>query len=135
MRLPKIGDTVTTEYAKELCRHFGLDYLVQRLDAHREDYKSWVFDGASMIPDNLFSKLFKIPNLTEIALKHDLKYAYGASGDKREKLRADLEFALEVLMDGASAEITKLMFAAVDVGGKEILNTSFSWGFARKKKK
>ncbi|MBN2428248.1 MAG: hypothetical protein JXK94_07930 [Deltaproteobacteria bacterium] len=135
MNLPKIGDPVTTEYAIELCQHFGFDYLVERLEAYPEDYKEWVFDGASMIPDNLFSKLFKIPNLTEIALRHDLKYAYGASGDNREKLKADLEFALEVLNDGASAEMTKLMFTAVDVGGKEILKTSFSWGFARKKKK
>jgi hypothetical protein len=134
MKLPKIGDTITTEYAKELCRHFGFDYLVERLEANPEDYKSWVFDGASMIPDRLFSKLFQIPNLTEIALRHDLKYAYGESGNKREKLRADLEFELEVLNDGASAEMAKLMFAAVDVGGKEILNTSFSWGFARTKK-
>lgn len=68
MNSPKIGDTVTTEYAKEFRKHFGFDYLVERLDAHPEACKSWVFDGASMIPDNLFSKLFKIPKFNRNCL-------------------------------------------------------------------
>ncbi|WP_027147601.1 hypothetical protein [Methylobacter tundripaludum] len=85
-----------------------------------------------MIPDGLFSKVVGIPNLTEIALKHDLKYAYGAPGNKEEKLQADKEFELELLKDGASPEIAELMFKAVDIFGDGLMKTSFSWGFARK---
>jgi len=79
-----------------------------------------------------FSKVVGIPNLTEIALKHDLKYAYGAPGNKEEKLQADKEFELELLKDGASPEIAELMFKAVDIFGDGLMKTSFSWGFARK---
>lgn len=132
MNLPEINDTISTEYAKKLCEYFGYPYLVQRLEANPDRYKPWVFDGASLIPDQLFSTLFKIPNLTKIALKHDLKYAYGESGNTVERLRADLEFALDLLNDGASSEMTKLMFTAVDAGGSEFLNTGYSWGYAHR---
>ena len=130
MKLPEIGDTITTEQAIQLCEHFGYKYLVDRLNNNPVDYKTWIFDGASMVPDQLFSKLFHIPNLVEIALKHDLKYAYGEQGNDTEKLRADLEFALDILNDGASPRMAKLMFAAVDSGGKEELNTPYSWAYA-----
>ena len=131
MRLPEINETITTELAIDLCQHFGYDYLVKRLKAHPERYKSWVFDGASMVPDEIFSYIFKLPGLVLLALKHDLKYAYGEPGNTREKLRADLEFELDVLNDGASVELTKMMFTFVDVGGKEWLKTDFSWAYAQ----
>ena len=73
-----------------------------------------------------------IPDILEVALKHDLKYAYGHPGNRAEKLRADLEFEIDLLNDGASPEIARIMFAAVDIGGSEILNTSYSWAFAQR---
>ena len=79
------------------------------------------------------SGLFNIPNLIEIALKHDLKYAYGALGDKAAKRVADLEFEIDLLRDGASIEVAKIMVGFVDVGGTEWFNFDFSWGFAWKK--
>lgn len=130
MILPEIDETITTDRAIELCEYFGYTYLVERINRNRDSYKDWVFDGASMIPDELFSKLFHIPNLVEIALKHDLKYAYGESGNEAEKLRADLEFELDILNEGASPKMAKLMFTAVDVGGKEWLKTDYAWGYA-----
>ncbi len=132
MMPPKIGEEITTERALGLCRHYRFDHLVKRIEEQPDSFKSWKFDGASMIPDKIFSKLFEIPNLTEIALRHDLKYAYGEPGNKKEKLKADLEFELEVLDDGASYAIAKLMFSAVDVFGEGFVRTSFSWGFARR---
>jgi hypothetical protein len=38
MKLPKIGDIVTTKEALELYGHFGLDYLVERIESHPESY-------------------------------------------------------------------------------------------------
>ena len=34
MNLPDINDTITTQKALALCRHFGLDYLVGRIEAN-----------------------------------------------------------------------------------------------------
>lgn len=132
MKLPEIDDNITAKYAIELCTHFGYTYLVDRINENSSDYKDWIFDGASMVPDQLFAKLFHIPNLIEIALKHDLKYAYGEQGNNTEKLRADLEFELDILNDGASPRMAKLMFTAVDLGGKEELHTPYSWAYAHK---
>jgi len=36
MKLPKIGDIITTEEALEWCRYFGLDYLVERIESDPE---------------------------------------------------------------------------------------------------
>lgn len=130
--IPKIGEDITTQRALSLCKHYGFEHLVRRIEENQEDFKDWVFDGASMIPDGLLSQAAGIPNLTEIALKHDLKYAYGALGNRVEKSNADMEFKEELLNDGASQEIAELMFKAVDIFGDGLLKTSFSWGFARK---
>ena len=132
MQRPAVNDTISTEYAIKLCQHYGFDYLVKRLKGSPTDYKDWVFDGVSMVPDELFSKFLNIPDILEVALKHDLKYAYGEPGNRAEKLRADLEFEIDLLNDGASPEIARIMFAAVDIGGSEILNTSYSWAFAQR---
>ena len=130
IKLPEIGEIITTGRAIELCTHFGYDYLVERIKVNPGRFRDWEFDGASMVPDGLFARLFNIPNLTLLALKHDLGYAYGEPGNDREKLRVDLEFGLGVLNDGASAFVTKAVFAAVDVGGAETFKTEFSWAYA-----
>ena len=38
MKLPKIGDVITTKEALELCQYFGLDYLVERIESDPESY-------------------------------------------------------------------------------------------------
>ena len=107
------------------------DYIVKRIDDQPGDFKDWIFDGASLLPDNLISKLFHIPHLIEIALKHDLKYAYGELGNEEERLRADQEFKQDLLADGTHPWVAEVMFKMVRLGGSEKLKTSFSWGFAR----
>lgn len=130
--IPKIGDKITTSKALELCKFYGLEYLVKRIQDDEDAFKDWVFDGASMIPDELFSRVFGIPGLTEMALRHDLKYAYGVPGNTEEKEKADNEFKEELLKDGTSPMIAQLMFKAVDIFGDGAVRTNFSWGFARK---
>jgi len=39
MKLPEIGDTITTQKTIELRAHFGLDYLVARINANPDRYK------------------------------------------------------------------------------------------------
>jgi hypothetical protein len=132
MDLPRIGEIVTTARAKALCAHFGYDVLVGRIEAAPQAFKDWKFDGASMIPDGLVAKLASIPNLTPIALRHDLKYAYGEPDNKPERLRADQEFKAELVDDGAADEVAEIMYQAVRLFGDPPIKTSFSWGFARR---
>ncbi len=132
MELPKVGDKINNKRAQELCEYFGFEHLLERIKANPDSYKEWTFDGASMIPDETFLKSFNIPNLVEIALKHDLKYAYGASGNTAEKLQADQDFERELINDGASRALAKFMFQCVEKFGNEKFHTPFSWAFARK---
>ena len=39
MSLPEIGDIITTKEALELCRYFGLDYLIERIESDPGRYK------------------------------------------------------------------------------------------------
>ena len=95
------------------------------------DAKDWIFDGASMLPDKLMARLLRIPHLTEIALKHDLKYAYGELGNEEERLRADRELKEDLLADGTRRWLAETIFRIVRLSGSERWKTSFSWGFAR----
>ena len=132
IKLPEIGDWIDNDRAIELCLHFGLDEIAERIsNSAFGEFNPWRFDGASMIPDNIVSEVCDIPNLIKIALIHDLKYAYGIIGDNRAKLYADFEFGLDFLDDGASYEVTMAFFMAVVVFGK--VKLGFEWGFARVK--
>ena len=133
MTLPRIGETITTARARELCAERGemFAYIVKRIDDQPAEFKEWVFDGASRLPDRLVAKLFDIPHLIEIALKHDLKYGYGELGNREERRRADAEFEQDLLADGTRPWVAKVMYWAVRLGGGERFKTSYSWGFAR----
>lgn len=131
MQAPKIGDRITTEKALLLCEQCGLHDLAGRIRIDPGAYKSWVFDGCSMLPDRLVTALTGIKDLTEICLRHDLRYAYGEPGNREERLRADYILGLELLDGGADAFVSKAFFDGVRLGGRE-LGFSFSWAFARK---
>ena len=129
--LPKIGEIVTTERALELCVHYGLNYLADRIEDNPDLFIDWNFDGCSMTPTDVVSDLLKVPSLKEICLRHDLGYAYGDPGNEEERIIVDKKFKNE-LRDGSASEFAaKAMFNAVRVGGKEKLCLPFSWGFAR----
>jgi len=130
-KLPKVGEIVTTESALALCRHYGFDYLTERIGDHPDSFKEWKFDGCSMTPNEDFSDLIKVSSLTEICLRHDLGYAYGDPGNGKERLEVDRKFRDELVSAGASEFAAKAVFNAVRVGGKEELCLPFSWGFAR----
>jgi len=70
--LPKIGEIVTTESGIELCEHYGLNYLADRIEDNPDLFKEWEFDGCSMTPTEVLREIIKVPSLTEICLRHDL---------------------------------------------------------------
>ena len=130
-KLPKIEEVVTTERALELCVHYDLNYLAERIEDNPDHFKEWEFDGCSMTPTEVVSKIIKVPSLAEICLRHDLGYAYGDPGNEEERLMVDRQFQSELLNAGASEYVAKTMFNAVREGGKEKYCLPFSWSFAR----
>ncbi|RLC65799.1 MAG: hypothetical protein DRI52_12750 [Chloroflexi bacterium] len=137
MELPKVGETVSTEQALELGRHFGLEYLVERILAHPETYREWTFDGCSGLPDEVMG-FFTGCNWKDITyqccLPHDLCYGYGEPGNSEERKRVDLAFHDNLVNKaGMKKWCASAFLAAVRVGGAEIFGFSFSWAFAHRK--
>ena len=95
MKLPEIGDILTTKEALELCRYFGLDYLIERIESDPEKYKDWKFDGCSGLPNKVMG-FFTGCDWKDITYKcclpHDLCYGYGEPGNDIERKRVDLKF-------------------------------------------
>jgi hypothetical protein len=137
MKLPEIGEIVTTAWALGLCRHFNLDYLVDRIEANPGGFVDWEFDGCSGLPDEVLG-LFTGCDWRDITfhccLPHDLCYAYGEPGNDAERKQVDERFYSDLV---TKAGMKKWMAAAfltgVRIGGAESFGLSFSWGFARRK--
>ena len=135
MNLPDINDTITTPKALALCRHFGLDYLVARIEADLpEKYADWTFDGCSGLPDQVMG-FFTDCDWKDITyqccLPHDLCYAYGDKGNKSERKQVDLRFYNDLINKAGMKEWCAAAFlAGVRAGGAEVFGLSFSWGFA-----
>ena len=132
MKLPKIGEIITVEDGLKLCKHFKLDYLVERLEKHPENYKEFRFDGCSCLPDELLG-LFTGLNWKDITYKcclpHDLKYAYGNCGLnwRNEKHEVDTKFYEDLLSIKMKDWCAKTFLTAVEVGGGKEFGFQFSW--------
>jgi len=123
MKLPEIGDTITTQKALELCAHFGLDYLVERINWNPDCYKDWTFDGCSGLPDEVMG-LFTGCHWKDITYKyclpHDLCYGYGEPGDDIEREWVDVKFYSDLVTKaGMSKWLASAFLAAVRIGGAE----------------
>ena len=139
MAYPEIGDTVTTDQALDLCRHFKLDYVTARIENHPEHYKSWKFDGCSGLPDEVMG-LFTGCDWRDITYKcclpHDLGYGYGELGNDIERKRVDLKFYSDLVTKAGMKKWQASAFlAGVRIGGPEAFGLSFSWGFAHRDSK
>jgi len=131
----KIGDTITVEKGLELARHFEFDYIVKRLEKHPENFKSFIFDGCSMLPDELMG-LFTGCDWKDITylccLPHDIGHGYGKLGDFEENHMVNLLFKVNLINKaGMKSWLAEIFLKAVEIGGASYLGLSFSWGFAR----
>lgn len=133
MRMPKIGGIVDNKLAINLCRYYQFDEIASRIEADPEQFKEWRFDGASSLPDNLVALALDVDQekFSEAALKHDLKYAYGAPGDKAAKHLADKELEQNLIEVALKPYQAKMMYTAVDLGGGEKRDRPYSWAFAK----
>jgi hypothetical protein len=136
MKLPEIGESITTSKALGLCRHFGLEYLVERIEADPSPYEAWVFDGCSTLPNEVVGFFngcdWKTVNY-KCCLPHDLCYAYGKPGYEIERDRADHIFYDNLMIKAGMRKWCAAAFlTAVRVGGPAVFGKSFGWAFAHK---
>jgi len=136
MEYPELGALVTTDQALDLCRHFELDYLIDRIANHPGQYIPWKFDGCSCLPDEIMG-LFTACDWRDITYKcclpHDLCYGYGEPGNHIERKRVDVKFYSDLVTKAGMKEWQAGAFlAGVRIGGAEEFGLSFSWGFAHK---
>ena len=136
MKLPEIGEIITTQKAVELCADLGLNYLIDRITANPDIYKEWQFDGCSGLPDELMG-LFTGCDWKDITYKcclpHDLCYGYGEIGNEIERQQVDKNFFNDLVTKaGMRKWLASVFLSAVRIGGAEELGLSFSWGFAHK---
>jgi hypothetical protein len=135
IKLPGIGEIITTERALELCRHFNFDHLVARIEADPELFTHWKFDGCSCLPDKYLGRFTgcKWRDITfGCCLPHDLCYAYGELGNHAERKRGDAKFYSDLVTKaGMKKWMASAFYAGVRIGGAELFGLSFSWGFAR----
>lgn len=139
VKMPEIGDVITVDWGLALCQELGLDYLVERLMNHPERYKPFKFDGVSGINDKFLGVLNggKWHLFTQIALPHDLAFAYGTLGrEDEEKQEAEWKVANDrferecVTIALASPDDAAFARQLVERGGREELHLPWSWGFA-----
>lgn len=133
MRYPKTGETTTVARGIELCEHFGLFDISEKLRKNPDRYRSFEFDGCSRIPDGLVARLSSMSEYAltyKCCLPHDLKYAYGDPGDRKAFDVANHELKLDIVSNGGAYMIANMFYDFTDLFGWEDGDHSFSWGFA-----
>ena len=125
LALPERNETVSLAEIESICRHYGLDALWAHIEADPPElpFRS---DGCSVWPDTWLSGR----DLYEGCFIHDLFYWSGTPGDRMGRLHADIWLMLWVA-EHASIELAEAMFNGVRVGGGELIETPWRWGFGR----
>lgn len=126
MQLPNKGEDVPLSKIKEICEHYGLHELWEKIE--KDPPKNpFSCDGCSMWFDQ-----WKGASLYPPCLLHDLKYWAGYEGEHVERLVADAELMIDVAHLLGETTMAETMFHGVRVGGSELFKQSFSWGFGRR---
>ncbi len=125
MELPKLNEEVPLSKIKQICEHFKLPNLWEKIE---RDPPAQVFssDGCTMWPDVTNGK-----SIYQACFLHDLKYWAGNPNEDVERLIADAELMIDVARLRGSTKIAETMFHGVRVGGSSKLKFNFSWGFGR----
>ncbi len=124
--LPALGEEVPLERIREICAHYGLHDLWQKIerDPPTLPFKS---DGCTGWFDD-----WQGVSLYPAGFLHDLKYWAGYPGEEVERLVADAELMIAVARLLGSTAMAETMFHGVRLGGTDKLNTPFGWGFGRR---
>ena len=130
MELPKKGQIVPLSQIQELCIHFDLLDLWDKIssDPPPKPFKS---DGCSCWPDVWRDKKDKKVSLYSACLKHDLQYWSGRKGEDMLRFIADVRLMVDVAMITRRIKLAITMFLGVRTGGVNWVPSPFRWGFGR----
>jgi hypothetical protein len=124
MELPKKGEEVPLAKIQEICEHFDLLDLWDKIH-HAPPPRPFKSDGCSMWIDDWHGI-----SLYPACFLHDLKYWAGYPGEHVARLIADAELMIQVARLLNDTKMAEIMFQGVRVGG-DIPKTPFAWGFGR----
>ena len=125
LKLPAKGERVPLQEIKQICDHFKLTDLWQKI-ARDPPARPFASDGCSMWVDT-----WQGVSLYPACFLHDLKYWAGYPGEDVERLVADAELMIDVARLLGATAMAEIMFQGVRIGGHEVLKQPFSWGFGR----
>ena len=126
MVLPKKGQVVPLTAIEQICLHYDLPELWQKI-ARDPPPRPFSSDGCTAWFDR-----WRGHNLYPACFLHDLKYWSGYPGEDVARLHADSELMLDVADLLGGTLLAEAMFQGVRVGGVDQYGTAFSWGFGRK---
>ncbi len=124
-KLPDINEEVSMTKIKEICQHFNLHDLWEKIEKDPPAL-TFVSDGCTMWPNVTGGK-----SIYQACFLHDLKYWAGYPGEDVERLIADAELMIDVARLRNSTKMAETMFHGVRVGGIGQFKLPFSWGFGR----
>lgn len=130
MKLPRKGEYVSLKKVKELCVHFDLMPLWDKI-ANDPPLKPFKSDGCSHWPDLWKNKKGKKVSIYEQCYIHDLFYWSGRKGEHLARFFADVDLMVGVVRKTGRIELGLTVFVGVRTGGVSWLPTKFKWGFGR----
>ena len=127
MDLPKKGEVVPLDVIEKICFEYSMYDLWAKIK-NNPPGKPFKSDGCSGgWPDQ-----WKGRDLYPACFKHDLKYWAGyLKDDDVDRLLADADLMINVVVITQNVELAQVMFAGVRAGGETFWGKSYSWGFGR----
>jgi len=125
IELPRINEEVSLPKIKEICEHFHLTALWNKIEEN-PPIRPFKSDGCTH-----WMNEWKGVNIYSACFVHDLKYWAGYPNEDVERLIADAELMIDVAKLLNSTIMAETMFFGVRIGGTETFKRPFSWGFGR----
>lgn len=125
IEFPSKGEEVPLLKIKQICDHHNLTNLWHKIERDPPTLP-FASDGCSMWVDT-----WRGISLYPACFIHDLKYWAGYPGEEVERLVADAELMIGVARLLNATAMAEIMFQGVRIGGHEVLNQPYSWGFGR----
>jgi hypothetical protein len=128
--IPEVGQVWQEYDIRVACESWERSDLWKKYLAHKNELIPFVSDGPSCFPRYVVCNGRTI-DLYPAAAEHDLEYYIG--GTEEERFVTDARLAINVVTRcGASCELAMTMFNGVRIGGSDLLNTTWRWGFGRR---
>lgn len=124
MELPQKNIPISNSDVITLCEQIGgMEWEIEQIK-NDPPIKPFVFDGASGCPEWLSKKLDRA------ALPHNIRYWIG--GGSHRRFVADRYFREDcITLCGVNQSLAQLAYKIVRVGGSDVFDTTWKWGFGR----